>query len=332
MRRSRGALGLLAALATTAAMVLLTGAPAQASWRGPGPTDANWRCGTFSFLTDLKFQECAARFPSTNADYVQSVLLVTNTGTTARAVTGTTETFAGAGQGRHLAYGDCGARVIAAGDHQWCYGKTEPVAKGTPIYGIGELRQAGEYSFAYSPTPFTAPIPPTPPPPPPPCTDCDGDGFPATVDCVDNGPTIHPGSVDVPGNGVDEDCSGADAPVPVLDTSIRFGFDFRKRHTVFTRLSVQPAPAGSTIRVSCAGGGCPFKTRTRAVAQHVPKLNLLALLKRAKLRPRARLEVQVTKPGTIGRSRVFTIRTSRRPRETDRCLPPGEEKPVACPA
>jgi arylsulfatase A-like enzyme len=33
-------------------------------------------------------------------------------------------------------------------------------------------------------------------------------------DCDDRDPHVHPGAVDVPGNGKDEDCSGADTPLP----------------------------------------------------------------------------------------------------------------------
>ena len=55
--------------------------------------------------------------------------------------------------------------------------------------------------------------------------DGDADGFSSAADCNDANPAIHPGAVEVPENGVDEDCSGADAlildrdgdgfPVPV---------------------------------------------------------------------------------------------------------------------
>jgi len=47
--------------------------------------------------------------------------------------------------------------------------------------------------------------------------DADGDRFPSTVDCEDHDPNIHPNAFDVPGDGIDQDCSGADAPNLDLD-------------------------------------------------------------------------------------------------------------------
>jgi large repetitive protein len=42
------------------------------------------------------------------------------------------------------------------------------------------------------------------------CQDQDGDGFANQVDCNDADPAINPLAFDIPANGVDEDCSGAD--------------------------------------------------------------------------------------------------------------------------
>ncbi len=51
--------------------------------------------------------------------------------------------------------------------------------------------------------------------------DSDGDGASALFgggDCAEGDPTRHPAADDVPGNGIDEDCSGKDAVVVKLDT------------------------------------------------------------------------------------------------------------------
>jgi hypothetical protein len=44
--------------------------------------------------------------------------------------------------------------------------------------------------------------------------DADHDGFPLDSDCNDTDPNVHPGAVDTPRNGLDEDCSGTDAESP----------------------------------------------------------------------------------------------------------------------
>jgi len=45
-----------------------------------------------------------------------------------------------------------------------------------------------------------------------PPVDVDGDGYDSTVDCDDTDPAINPGATEICGDGIDQDCSGADLP------------------------------------------------------------------------------------------------------------------------
>lgn len=47
--------------------------------------------------------------------------------------------------------------------------------------------------------------------------DADGDGAPASTDCDDASPSVHPGAPEVCGDGIDQDCAGGDSPCSPVD-------------------------------------------------------------------------------------------------------------------
>jgi putative metal-binding protein/hemolysin type calcium-binding protein len=205
--------------------------------------------------------------------------------------------------------------------------------------------------------------------------DGDGDGFSSVADCNDANPAIHPGAVDIPENGVDEDCSGADAPVldrdgdgfPVpldcndsdrnvhpgaieirgnrvdencdgkadgfalLRSLVSAGWQFGARYVALQALVVRNAPAGARIAATCKGGGCPFKgTKTVTVKRDLAPTSLLRYFHHAKLRAGARLTVNITAAGFVGRTYAYRIRIGDLPALATTCRDPGATVSRSC--
>jgi hypothetical protein len=130
-----------------------------------------------------------------------------------------------------------------------------------------------------TPDPPPPPPPPPPRPPVPPDLDADHDGALVPLDCRDDDPRIRPGARDIPRDGIDQDCSGADADYPVLNRKVRYAYDVTDSGAIFfTRLQVAPARAGDVVALSCKGRGCPFKTRKVSVRKDRATLSLLRLV------------------------------------------------------
>jgi hypothetical protein len=174
----------------------------------------------------------------------------------------------------------------------------------------------------------------TPPPPPPPNPDRDGDGTLNAADCQPDNPAVHPGAVDVPGNAVDEDCSGGPAPYPDLSSTPAVSWITYPTYWTITAVKVTRVPSGVRIEVRCIGGrarGCRFTRVSRTTTKSSAAVTITTrAIRRLRLRRGATLEVRVTKPATIGVVRRYVFsRRNKAPRIQDRCLPPGATTPLS---
>jgi hypothetical protein len=172
-----------------------------------------------------------------------------------------------------------------------------------------------------------APPPPPPgggPPPPPPDPDGDGDGVPASADCRDDNAGVWPGGVEVPGNGIDDDCTGGDRPARIT-AGVTNDWLVIGARTRVRELRVRGAPHTASVQVRCKGKHCPFRVRRAEVgANGGAKLGRFF---RKPLRPGTTIEIRITAPYSIGKVVRYRIRHGALPADRTRCLKPGGTKP-----
>src|SRR3712207_9548098 len=81
------------------------------------------------------------------------------------------------------------------------------------------------------------------------------DGVTSPPDCDDNNPFRRQGALDVPQDGIDQDCDNIDAPWPRLFLRIELGWEYVGSKTRLTLFRVMNVPAGVRLEIRCRGGG-----------------------------------------------------------------------------
>ena len=151
--------------------------------------------------------------------------------------------------------------------------------------------------------------------------DRDRDGIARPQDCNDGDAAIRPGAREVIGNSVDENCDTRIEPYPPVLGSLSNGWSEVGGGTRNEALVARRFPRGTRITITCAGGGCPFKTFRRTVRR--TNENLHGPFSNAVLRRTARVEVRITRANRIGRLLRFRFATAGQPTVGFLCLPPG---------
>jgi Ca2+-binding RTX toxin-like protein len=166
-------------------------------------------------------------------------------------------------------------------------------------------------------------------------SDVDADGVPAPADCDDRDPVRRPGFIDRPGNGLDEDCTGADAPYARILSTVEHAFFVLRSRTRFTQLRVRVVPEGATIELRCTGGrrrGCFSGVQRFSSPRGHELRDIRRPLRGRQLRAGARLEVRILDADSIGKVVRYTMRSGERaPLRRTLCLVPGSSTPGACP-
>ena len=107
-------------------------------------------------------------------------------------------------------------------------------------------------------------------------------------------------------------------------------FERKGSSTELIGLALGDLPAGSKVSMTCSGADCSFASRSLTMKNDVKTLGLTDMFEDTNFQPGTILEIQVTKPGWIGKAFRYEIMSSADPRATTECLTPDGSKTVAC--
>jgi RTX calcium-binding nonapeptide repeat (4 copies) len=150
------------------------------------------------------------------------------------------------------------------------------------------------------------------------------------ADAIDCGPGADRAIVDQSDSPVDCEVVEREATIAPADATVRhFWFVYRDYTRVRELVVLDSAPTNARIEVRCHGRGCPYRTR-RLRPRGRKRVNALdPRLKRAKLRPGARVEVWIVARGRGGKVVRFTVQDKVIPGRARLCLSRGSKRPRA---
>jgi RTX calcium-binding nonapeptide repeat (4 copies)/Putative metal-binding motif len=160
--------------------------------------------------------------------------------------------------------------------------------------------------------------------------DLDDDGTPEPADCNDANPAIGSRAPEIPGNAVDENCDGIAAPFPHVHATVAASFARHGSSARLRALTVRGIPAGATVKVTCAGTGCPKRSYRKTYGAATSRASLASALKDPTLRSGAELTVTISAARSTAAIFSFTIKHGHASASQPLCQSPTDRKAYAC--
>jgi Bacterial Ig-like domain (group 3) len=127
-----------------------------------------------------------------------------------------------------------------------------------------------------------------------------------------------------------------------IGSTVRWTFYYSPKYTQALYLQVFGVASGSTLRLTCHGGGCPFSSvrttgsdstrcpsKAGSVCSTGSSINLLPVFQKRHLHAGAQITLSITRPNWVGKYYSFTIRAGQAPVIDLSCLAPGGSVPGA---
>ncbi|MEA2167923.1 MAG: hypothetical protein QOF76_1223 [Solirubrobacteraceae bacterium] len=154
--------------------------------------------------------------------------------------------------------------------------------------------------------------------------DQDGDDDFAIEDCDDHDASINHNAVDIPGDGIDQNCDSRDAFFPLFDTLPDLRFQAKHKSTSVFFFKLPALPAGTTYSAVCDGKHCPKPALGTVTTKQT--INLKKAYHGHKLPPGTKITVRMSAPGTVSYNETWTTQKDFDPKTKVRCIDPGGKK------
>jgi streptogramin lyase len=121
--------------------------------------------------------------------------------------------------------------------------------------------------------------------------------------------------------------------LPMVGATAKFSTETSGSKTIVKSVALKGLTGGETVKITCAGKGCKFKSKSyRKIKAKKGKITYAKkLFKDAKLSANAKVTVLITKPSTIGASFSVKARKNKKALTSSGCLAPGTTKAATCP-